>query len=311
MSKVFGIDVSKWQGNFDFKKAKNEGVEFAILRGAYSTSKDVKFETYYEEAKKQGLDVGVYLYSMATTTDKAKKEAEYLYNNCLKGKQFELPIYFDIEDKVQKKLSKETNTAIVKAFCETLEAKGYWVGIYASKSFYSSYLNDKELQSYAHWVAQWSKSCTYKGNDGVLGMWQFGGETNLLRSNKIAGVTCDQNYMLIDYPTKIKANGKNGFSKAIENKKEEPKEETTTTSSSFFPKKGYFSYGDTHENVGKIAEFMYRVYPKYTSKKALGNYYGKNIQNSIREFQKRTGLERDGSVGVKTLAMLVKKGFKY
>lgn len=215
MSKVFGIDVSKWQGNFDFKKAKNEGVEFAILRGAYSTSKDVKFESYYKQAKAQGLKVGVYLYSMATTTDKAKQEAEKLYTNCLKGKQFELPIYFDIEDAVQKKLTKRQNTDIVKAFCETLEAKGFWVGIYASKSFYSSYLYDNELQDYAHWVAQWSKSCTYKGNDGVLGMWQFGGETNLLRSNKIAGVTCDQNYMLIDYPTKIKANGKNGYAKEM------------------------------------------------------------------------------------------------
>ena len=86
-----------------------------------------------------------------------------------------------------------------------------------------------------------------------------------------------------------------------------PKENT----SSFFPSKGYFSYGDTHENVGKIAEFMYKTLPAYTSKKALGNYYGKNLQTSIKEFQKRTGLERDGSVGPKTLAMLKKYGFKY
>ena len=89
---------------------------------------------------------------------------------------------------------------------------------------------------------------------------------------------------------------------------ETPKQ--TTTTSSFFPKKGYFSYGDTHENVGKIAEFMYKTFPAYTSKKALGNYYGKNIQTAIKEFQKRTGLERDGSVGKITLAELKKYGFK-
>ena len=250
MEKVFGIDVSKWQGNFDFKKAKNEGVKFAILRGAYSTSKDIKFEKYYKDAKAQGLDVGVYLYSMATTTDKAKAEAEFLYNNCLKGKQFELPIYFDIEDKVQKKLSKATNTAIVKAFCETLETKGYWVGIYASKSFYSSYLNDKELQSYAHWVAQWSKSCTYKGNDGVLGMWQFGGETNLLRSNKIAGVTCDQNYMLVDYPTKIKNAGKNGYAKTKVGVKFELTEFTTDKKGNIWGKLQY-SWICVQDSTGK------------------------------------------------------------
>ena len=268
MERVFGIDVSKWQGNFDFNKAKNEGVKFAILRGAYSTSKDVKFETYYKNAKAQGLDVGVYLYSMATTTDKAKKEAEFLYNNCLKGKQFELPIYFDIEDKVQKKLSKATNTSIVKAFCETLEAKGYWVGIYASKSFYSSYLNDKELQCYAHWVAQWSKSCTYKGNDGVLGMWQFGGESNLLRSNKIAGVTCDQNYMLIDYPTKIKNAGKNGYAK-----------KTSATTIKYYKK-----YTGTSgsivtalNTIGVDSSFSYRK--KIATKNNITNYKGTSSQN--------------------------------
>lgn len=306
MSKIFGIDVSFWQGNFDFKKAKNEGVKFVILRGAYSTGKDSKFETYYKEAKAQGLNVGVYLYSMATTTSKAKEEAEKLYNNCLKGKQFELPIYFDIEDKVQKKLSKKTNTEIVKTFCSTLENKGYWVGIYASKSFYNEYLNDKELQKYSHWVAQWSKSCTYKGNSGVLGMWQFGGETNAIRSNKVAGKVCDQNYMLIDYPSKIKSRGLNGFKKTTPESKP-----STNTSSSFFPKKGYFSFGDTHANIGKIASFMYKTFPAYTRKEALGNYYGKNIQASIKEFQRRTGLEPDGNIGPLTLKMLVKYGFKY
>lgn len=209
----FGIDVSKWQGNFNFKKAKAEGVKFAILRGASGTSKDSKFETYYKQAKDQKLNVGVYLYTYAKNEAEARVEAEYLFNHCLRGKTFELPIYIDIEDKVQKSLSKAKNTAIVKAFCKTLEAKGYFVGVYASNYFFDTYLNDKELQGYAHWVAQWSRNCDYEGKTGVLGMWQFGGETNLIRTNKVAGVTCDQNYMLIDYPSRIKTRGLNGFTK--------------------------------------------------------------------------------------------------
>lgn len=86
--------------------------------------------------------------------------------------------------------------------------------------------------------------------------------------------------------------------------------ETTPTSTNFFPSKGYFSLGDNHENVGRIADFMYRVFPKYTDKKALGNYYGKYIKASITEFQKRTGLEADGCVGQITLKELEKYGFK-
>ena len=160
----------------------------------------------------------MYLYSRANSKAKAVKEAEYLYKKCLKGKKFELPIYFDIEDKVQKKLTKKQNTEIVKAFCENLEKKGYYVGIYASKSFFDSYLNDKELQCYSHWVAQWTKVCTYKGKS--LEMWQFGGETNVIRTNKVAGKTVDQDYMLTDLPKKIKEAGKNGYPKP---KKEEDK----------------------------------------------------------------------------------------
>lgn len=88
------------------------------------------------------------------------------------------------------------------------------------------------------------------------------------------------------------------------------KEEKQPVGDSFFPAKGYFSLGDTHANIGKIADFMYKVFPAYTNKKALGNYYGKYIQASIKEFQRRTGIVKDGIVGQQTLAELEKYGFK-
>lgn len=207
---TFGVDISRWQKGIDFDKIKAEGAEFVIMRCAYGTSTDTCFSDFYLKAKDRGLNVGAYIYTLATRPEEAETEAKYVCE-LLKGKQFELPIYFDIEDTKQKKLSKAQNTAICKTFCDYMEKQGYWVGIYASRSFFSSFLNDAELQKYAHWVAEWKKECTYKGNAGVLGMWQFGGETNLLRTNKIAGFTCDQNYMLIDYPTKIKNAKKNGF----------------------------------------------------------------------------------------------------
>lgn len=94
---------------------------------------------------------------------------------------------------------------------------------------------------------------------------------------------------------------------------DEPKQEETskTTSDNFLGSRGYLKLGDKGDNVAKIANFMYLTFPAYTSKNALGNYYGKYIQASIKEFQKRTGLEQDGCVGPKTLAMLVKYGFTY
>lgn len=79
----------------------------------------------------------------------------------------------------------------------------------------------------------------------------------------------------------------------------------------FLGARGYIKLGDKGDNVDKISKFMYKTFPAYTPKSALGNYYGPNIQKSIKEFQKRTGLEQDGCIGPLTLKMLVKYGFKY
>lgn len=208
MGKILGIDVSVWQGDFNFHQAKAEGVQFVVLRGAYSLSKDTRFDDNYAKVKAVGLPVGVYHYSMATTEQEAIREAEFLYTNVLAGRQFELPIYFDIEDAVHKALSSAQATAVTVAFLKCLEAKGYWVGIYSSKSFLESYITESVRNRYALWVAQWNTELTY---NGPVGMWQFGGETNYIRSTHICGQTVDQNYMLEDYPTLIKARGKNGF----------------------------------------------------------------------------------------------------
>lgn len=212
--KEFGIDISKWQGNFDFQKAVAEGVKFIIVKGGGGDSGlyvDSKFERNYAEAKKHNLPVGVYWFSRALTVKEAENEADYFYNNVLKGKQFELPVYIDVENKTQLGVGKRLLTDIVKAWCNRLENKGFWVGIYSSQSFFSSYMYDSELTKYAHWVACWASSCSYPNTD-CFGMWQFGGETNKIRTNKVAGQVCDQDYMMFDYPSAIKNAGLNGFS---------------------------------------------------------------------------------------------------
>jgi len=78
----------------------------------------------------------------------------------------------------------------------------------------------------------------------------------------------------------------------------------------FLPAKGYWAYGDNDGRIGQVASFMRAKFPAYTNKKALGNYFGPYLKASITEFQRRTGLERDGRIGPKTYAMLKKYGFK-
>ena len=85
---------------------------------------------------------------------------------------------------------------------------------------------------------------------------------------------------------------------------------TTAKADSFLPSRGYFKKGDVSANVGKIASFMYKSFPAYTKKEALGNVYGDNLIKAVKEFQKRSGLKVDGYFGKLTLAELKKYGFK-
>lgn len=291
MLKVFGVDLSKWNGNFNFTQAIAEGVKFVVLRGAYHETKDTKWEAYYAAAKAKGLPVGAYQYSMATTVTEAREEANFLVKKVLYGKPFELPIYLDVEDPVQKALGKSKLTAIVKAWCAAMENNGYYPGIYASLSFFKSYLNDDELTDYPHWVAEWRTSCSYKPTS-CLGMWQFGGETNELRSNKVAGQVCDQDYLLVDYPKIIKRKGLNGLSK-------------TGSSTIYYAR----NLDGTLLCVGDLVKALQKRLNRVGIKPALvtDGKCGTLTDRAIRWFQKKYGLLVDGKAGVNTryaLAML-------
>ena len=85
---------------------------------------------------------------------------------------------------------------------------------------------------------------------------------------------------------------------------------SATKTDNFLPARGYFKKGDVSVNVGKIASFMRKTFPLYTSRAALGNIYGDNLIKAVKEFQRRTGLEPDGYLGKLTLAKLEEFGFK-
>lgn len=208
----FGIDVSHWQGKFDFERAKAEGVSFAILKAGGGDSglyTDSKFATYYKQAKEAGLGVGAYFFGQAMSVKRAEEEADK-FLSILAGKQLEYPVYYDVEAKMVSQ-SKKNLTAVVEAFCNRIEKAGYYAGIYASESVFNSSMYDDQLVRFTHWVARWSVARPNLKSAASVDMWQFGGETNNIRSNKIAGVVCDQDYCYKDFPAIIKAAGINGF----------------------------------------------------------------------------------------------------
>lgn len=210
-----GIDVSRHQGTIDWNAVKNtEKIDFAILQAGYgrlATQKDTQFERNYSECKRLGIDIGAYWYSYAVTPEEAKLEAAACIE-VLKGKKFEYPIYFDIEENRQR-LGMGKVSEICKAFCQVMEDAGYWVGLYSYKSFLENYI-DKSLRTrYAVWLAHYATSTTYKEPYGI---WQYAvaGTTNdTVKKGKVAGINgaCDLDYAYIDYPPAIKEAGKNGY----------------------------------------------------------------------------------------------------
>ena len=207
--KLFGIDISVWQRDINLAQAKAEGVNFTIIRGAYGNKKDTAFETLYQRAKTNGLGVGVFWWTRAVNEAQAREEAQILIDNVLRGKQFEYPIYIDVEDSLLQNLGKTKVDAIITSALTTLEKAGYYAGFYMNRNWYNNYCNGSSLaKRFTCWLAQWSSS-----EPSGFPMWQFGGETNYIRTNKVAGMTCDQDYCYVDFPSIIKTGGFNGYGK--------------------------------------------------------------------------------------------------
>lgn len=316
-----GIDISKFQANLNLQTVKDAGMDFVIIRAGYtgwgnakSKAKDKKFEEFYSQAKNLGIPVGAYYFTIARSYQDGVDEANWLYENCLKGKQFEYPIYIDVEDDTGgkqwlRKAGKEAVTQGIKGFCETLEAKGYYVGIYASDiSGFKELMNVNDLSAYDKWVARYGSKPTYVTE---YGMWQH---TSSGRINGYNG-NLDVNESYKDYPSIIKNGKMNGFGGKVVNPAPTPAP-STEIPAGFFPTRGYFKRGDVSPNVGKIALFMRKVFPKYTDEKALGNIYGPYIESAIKTFQKNAKAEGkynstvDGYCGPITVKSLMKYGFK-
>ena len=216
-SKFKGIDISTFQKKVDFQKVKSDYIDFAILRagfGRYESQKDKMFDIHYTNAKSVGLPVGAYWYSYAQTVAQAKQEAE-VCARVLCGKQFEYPVFFDIEEISQANLGKSLCTHLCESFCDTLKEKSYYVGVYANKNWFTNYLDFNRLaKKYQIWLAQYNHIMTF--NEPVH-IWQY---TSSGSVNGIDGKV-DVNWCYVDYPSRIKSGGYNGFFSQSTNDKQE------------------------------------------------------------------------------------------
>lgn len=170
-----GIDVSKWQGEIDFKKVKDAGATFVMIRvgsqqgvgGQYNL--DPYFKQNMENAVKNDLKVGVYFYSYADSKKEAKKQANWVLNQIKKYK-LSLPIAFDWEcynSFNQMELSLLGLNEVAESFLKRVEDAGYDSMLYGSKNYLNSIW---KYQSYDVWLAHYTQETDYE-SDYI--MWQL------------------------------------------------------------------------------------------------------------------------------------------
>jgi GH25 family lysozyme M1 (1,4-beta-N-acetylmuramidase) len=290
-----GIDISYCQTNVDYNKLKASGVEFVIIQAGYGrdvSQKDKMFETHYAGCKAAGIKVGAYWYSYAVSEADAVQEAQACLN-AIKGKQFEYPIYYDVEEQSQFNKGKAFCDSITKAFLSRLEASGYYAGLYTGRYAAQNYFSQSALDRYALWIAEYGGKLNYTGK---YGMWQNSSEWVV--SGISSGV--DHDYCYVDYPKLIKEGGYNGYKKP-----------TPKPAEKVLDKTGY-TKGKKTIGVLALKQLIIIAKAKGYIKQGVNNdeVFGNGTEKAVNECLKKWGYKQNGIAGenfIKKLGAELKK----
>lgn len=294
---IRGIDVSEFQGKINWDRVKADGIKFAILRAGFGsdiTSQDDEYiERNIQECERLGIPFGVYLFSYATDTIKAKSEANHTLR-LVAGHKVPFGVWYDIEDnKTSGSVGKQTLTNIINTYCNIIKNAGYEVGVYASLNWLENKIENSIQEKYPIWVAQYNSECQYEKSYLI---WQY------TSSGKVYGISgrVDMNY----YYGNIEANKPSKPSKPEKPSKhkidEDGKWGHATT------RRAQEVFGTT---VDGIVTDQYACYknenPGLFSFEWLNNpsNYGSEL---IRAIQKKVGATVDGHIGPETIRKMQK-----
>lgn len=198
----FGIDISRWQGMYDFEQAKREGIEFAIFRCGGADDKNIGMyydSTYrrnYAECARLGIARGVYYLLDAESTEEAAEQARHCLS-LVEGMKLQLPVFADVEGEA---LDADNLTEIINRFCEVIKEAGNDAGVYASASPLINLIDVKAIKEAGNdvWCASYTAEKPQIGVD--IDIWQYGGGSdNFIRDVHVAGQAVDQNFAYKDY----------------------------------------------------------------------------------------------------------------
>lgn len=188
-----GIDVSKFQGEIDWKSVKEDGVEYAFIRvgiRGYESGEivlDESFEDNVKGALKQNIDVGVYFFTQAVNEEEILEEADFVIEN-LADYPINYPVVIDVEQVESSKartkdLTAEERTKLIITFCEKIKEAGYTPMIYGNLKTFVLLLDITQLEAYEKWYAYYSTDEFYYPYD--FSVWQYSDK------GKVAGIDAD------------------------------------------------------------------------------------------------------------------------
>lgn len=175
-----GIDVSKYQGSIDWEKVAQDGVEYAFIRLGIrgytegAIQEDEYFEDNIKGASHNGIDVGVYFFTQATSVEEAEEEAQYVLD-AIAPYNVRYPVVIDVEAVANRRartreLTKEERTRYCIAFCEKIKAAGYTPMIYGNLKTFMLMLDLEELEDYDKWFAHYDDRFYYPY---AFRIWQY------------------------------------------------------------------------------------------------------------------------------------------
>ena len=203
------LDISKWD-DIDLQAWKEKyGLWAVIIKAGGNERKigryvDSKLEQHYQAAKAAGLHIGFYYYTDVVDIASANGDANH-FMRIIGNRDFDMPLYMDVEDTRQMNLPARDLTDVIKSFCDTLVLNGKYAGLYTSGNAWLNNMFSDELTDYANWIAWWRRE--WPSEAGDIGMWQQGTmnyDTGSIYYDDVSGcVDCD--WCVVDYPSRIKS----------------------------------------------------------------------------------------------------------
>lgn len=175
-----GIDVSRHQGEINWKKVAGEDISYAFIRAGYRGTTEGKlvedeyFQDNIEGALDNGIDVGIYFYTQATTEKEAEEEAEFVIK-LIKNYDVTYPVVLDLEEVTGSsartaQMTQEEYTKAAIAFCEKIKEAGYTPMIYGNLKTFMIMLDLEQIEDYEKWFAYYDTPVYFPY---AFSVWQY------------------------------------------------------------------------------------------------------------------------------------------